>query len=229
MEQKRATGIDRRYSEIRRTSGEDFTLLEPLQNWTDLLASGISPADIKLIGINGGSIASAEYRIGLALGAEVGVIEGSGRVDARLLQDDEWNVVQGLVPMPPDLMTIRSFLRFRSAMLQRNQREQFARAIHEDYREAQADPDRSDDPSLLNWKKLDASLKESNRQQADDISEKLRRMGYGIRKAKTREIDLEPFGPEKSRPWPGWNTGAGMWSACGLGGAGVRRRMSVRS
>lgn len=185
--------IDRRYREIRRTEGDDFTLLEPLQNWVDLIASGILPKDVKLLGINGGQIASAEYRIGLALGAEVGIIEGSGRDAARLLQDNEWNTAQGLVPMPPDLMTVRSFLRSRSSPLPRNQREKIAKSIHEHYRITQAGPDQSDALSMQVWEKLHPDLQESNRQQADDIAEKLRQMGIDIRKVKDRDIAFMTF------------------------------------
>lgn len=189
----RGVTLDRRYQEIRRTEGDGFTLLEPLQNWTDLIASGILPSDVKLIGINGGLIASAEYRLGLAFGAEVGIIEGSGRVAARLMQDDEWNAVQGLVPMPPDLMTVRSFLRSKSKALPRDRREKIARSIHENYRYTQADPDLSNDPSLKVWEQLNLDLQESNRQQADDIAEKLRQMDFGILQVKDRDIALMTF------------------------------------
>jgi hypothetical protein len=49
-----------RYDEIRRTDGAGFSPLESLQNWIDLLAAGIRPTDVKLLGINGGTIAAAE-------------------------------------------------------------------------------------------------------------------------------------------------------------------------
>ena len=189
----RGVTIDHRYTEIRRTEGDDFTLLEPLQTWIDLTAAGILAKDVKLLGINGGAISAAEYRIGLALGAEVGVIADSGRVAARLLQDDDWNTVPGLVPMPPDVMTIRSFLRVNSGTLSRTKREKIASIIHEYFRQAQANPDFSEDPSLQRWEELHPDLQESNRQQAEDIAEKLRQMGFGIRTVNNRDIALMTF------------------------------------
>ncbi|MFC1660385.1 hypothetical protein ACFL3S_02815, partial [Gemmatimonadota bacterium] len=68
-----------RYQELRYTDGMEFTPLEPLQNWIDLLASGVTPSQVRLLGIGGGAIAGAEYRIALALGARVGLVTKSGR------------------------------------------------------------------------------------------------------------------------------------------------------
>jgi hypothetical protein len=80
----------KRYRELRYTAGRKFSPAEPLQNWTDLLASGIPPASVGVIGINGGTIAAAEYRIALALGATVGLIAESGREAGRLAADPWW-------------------------------------------------------------------------------------------------------------------------------------------
>jgi hypothetical protein len=67
-----AVDIDKRYSKVLETKGSDFSPLEPLQTWIDLFAAGISPARVKLLGINGGEIAAFEYRLAAALGAQVG-------------------------------------------------------------------------------------------------------------------------------------------------------------
>jgi len=61
-------------------------------------------------------------------------------------------------------------------------RENMARAIHEKYRMDRIGKAGSDDPSLARWEHLPEYLKESNRQQADDISEKLHRIGCTVRK-----------------------------------------------
>ena len=106
-----ATPDEERYDELRRTDGIGFTALEPLQNWIDLAASGIAPADVRLLGINGGIIAAAEYRLALGLGARVGLIEESGREAARLLPDADWAASARLVRLPRDAAAIRAFLR----------------------------------------------------------------------------------------------------------------------
>jgi ppGpp synthetase/RelA/SpoT-type nucleotidyltranferase len=82
--------IDRRYKEFRFTRGDDFSIRETIAFWEDFLASGGDPRTVKLIGFNGGSIAGFEYRLALAYGARVGVIENSGRQADALLDDPLW-------------------------------------------------------------------------------------------------------------------------------------------
>jgi len=105
-----ATPDAERYDELRLTDGVGFSPLEPLANWIDLVASGIPPAAVRLIGINGGRIAATEYRLALALGARVGLIEESGREAARLLPDADWAGSPRLVLLPRDAAAIRAFL-----------------------------------------------------------------------------------------------------------------------
>lgn len=57
--------------------------------------------------------------------------------------------------------------------------EKVAKAIHEKYRRDQEGKKPQDDPALRAWGDLSEALRESNRQQADQIPEKLRRIGYG--------------------------------------------------
>lgn len=64
-----------------------------------------------------------------------------------------------------------------------NLREQLAQAIHERYREHQQGVKPADDPAMQPWENLTEDLRESNRQQANQIPEKLRAVGYGIRPA----------------------------------------------
>lgn len=184
---------DRRYAEIRRTDGHGFSAMEPLQNWIDLIASGIYPSQVKLLGINGGTIAAAEYRIALALGARVAVIEDSGREAAKLLPDDDWGTSEMLVRLPPDAMTVRAFIGAGSSRLEPQLRETIGRAIHEAYREVQVARRPSPDPSLAEWDALLDHLKESNRQQADHISEKLRQTGCTVHTVEGRDVSLMKF------------------------------------
>jgi hypothetical protein len=102
--------IDPRYKVIRKTAGGFFSPREPLQYWTDILASGISPAGVKLIGISGGNISAAEYRIALLLGAKVGIFKESGRAAADLLEDPEWNASDNLVVLTEDGAALRAFM-----------------------------------------------------------------------------------------------------------------------
>lgn len=62
-------------------------------------------------------------------------------------------------------------------------RETVARAIHEGYRADQAGRKPADDPAMADWDHLPEHLRESNRQQAAHIFEKLRVTGYEARPA----------------------------------------------
>jgi ppGpp synthetase/RelA/SpoT-type nucleotidyltranferase len=181
---------DRRYSEVRHTEGNDFSALEPLQYWIDIIASGIHPSDVKLLGINGNTIAAAEYRIALALGARVLLVEDSGREAARLLSDGDWSGSEMLVRLPADGSTMSAIIGSRESPLKPEARDTIARAIHEAYRTTQLSGGQGQEPSLAEWEDLLDYLKESNRQAADHIAEKLRRIGCTIHKVEGHEVSL---------------------------------------
>ena len=103
------TGLDPRYSQIHATDGKEFSALEPLQYWIDLVASGISPERVKLIGINGGEISACEYRLALLFSSGVGIFAGSGREADTLLKDPDWAGSKTLFRLPPDPAAVRAF------------------------------------------------------------------------------------------------------------------------
>jgi hypothetical protein len=185
--------IDKRYSEIRYTEGNDFSALEPLQYWSDIIASGISPSQVKLLGINGGAITATEYRIALALGAYVAVIKDNESEAEKLLMDDDWSTLKMLLPLPADVMTIKAFIGWGSSTLTPDTREVIAKAIHNHYRYIRRSDAPSQEPSTVPWGKLPHHLKESNRQQAEHNFEKLRQIGYTVHKITDRDITLMVF------------------------------------
>ncbi len=196
---------DDRYHEHRRTDGADqFTALEPLQNWLDLLATNIKPKDVRMLGINGGNIAGLEYRMAVALGATVGIIEDSGREAERVLNDwpaqppavpldvdrvmeqaDEGAFASSpgqLLPLPPDPATVRAFLqmgRTTPKELPSDVAGDAARLIHRDFLEQQryVHPD----PVMQPWPRLRGDLKESNRSQIEYLVCILYANKFGVR------------------------------------------------
>ncbi|MBI4259000.1 MAG: hypothetical protein HY658_00380, partial [Actinobacteria bacterium] len=179
--------VDPRYSEIRKTDGDAFSPLEPLQGWIDLVASGVDPRDVKVLGIDGGDIAGIEYRIALALGASVGVIEESGRAASGLLADEAWLGSRNLVPLPEDPQTVRLFIGPRAPELPADVRDTLAREIHERHRTA------TSAAPLRPWPDLQDVFKESSRLQADHIYEKLREAGYTVTDSTDRPVELFDF------------------------------------
>jgi ppGpp synthetase/RelA/SpoT-type nucleotidyltranferase len=163
------------YDELRTTAGHGFSPLEPLQNWVDLVASGVPAAGVRVLGINGGRIAALEYRIALALGATVGLVADSGREAGRLLADEHWTSSR-LIRLPVDPETLRVFVAPVAEPLPEPTRSTLGRFIHERSRRERG-PRPDIDPALAEWDELPGDFRNSNLQQADHIGEKLRRIG----------------------------------------------------
>jgi hypothetical protein len=192
------TNIDKRYDEIRQTGGDDFTPLQPLQNWIDIIASGINPSQVKVVGINGGMISAVEYRIAIALRARVAVVEESGREAAKLIKDKDWTSSSLLTYIFPDPGTMSAFINYGNYKLEpATQRDKIGRVFHEAYREARAKDKQVQDESMKPWNDLRENLKESNRQQADYIQGKLQMIGCKVRKVKGRKAKLIKFSKQE--------------------------------
>jgi hypothetical protein len=157
------------------------------------MAAGIQPSQVKLLGINGGMIAAIEYRIALALGATVAIIEESGREAAKLFYDSDWGTSNSLLRLPADTMSVRAFVGSESLQMKINTRETIARAIHKAYWDEQIRREPSVNSSLVAWNELPNNLRESNRQQADHILEKLHQIGCTLEKVKDRKVSLFKF------------------------------------
>jgi hypothetical protein len=102
--------LDDRYSEIRRSDGIDFGPADALAYWSDILASGIAPDQVAVLGIGGGEIAAFEYRLALVLGAWVGILRETGREAAKLLVDPTWSEARKLFEVSTDADGIHRFL-----------------------------------------------------------------------------------------------------------------------
>ena len=146
------------------------------------MASGVLPSQVKVFGIDGGSISANEYKMALALGASVALLEGSGREAKKLRHNRHWRASQGLVCIPADSYIIEEFIKPHPQQLDTADRERLARAIHEAYRERERGVTSDDDPSMMPWDELPSYLKHSNRAQADRIFEKVERIGYAVEK-----------------------------------------------
>ncbi|NQT50429.1 hypothetical protein HQ576_00165, partial [bacterium] len=174
--------LDTRYDErIQVAEGDDFSPAEPLQCWIDLIAAGVDPANVRVLGVNGGNIAAFEYRLALALGATVGVIESSGRAVADLLPDVDWWDAKNLLWLPLDKDVIRAFVCQKPSTLTPAALDRAARAVHEAF-VADKLSERSA-PSVQPWPSLRDDFKESNRGQVAFAEEVLRTVGYAVRKA----------------------------------------------
>jgi len=99
--------LDKRYSAIHLTGGKDFSIMEPIHYWYDLMKAGIEPNKIKLIGINGGDISAFEFVAAIVFGAQVGIMKNSGRAASELINDQSWeDPVQVLGQRPKKLFKV---------------------------------------------------------------------------------------------------------------------------
>ncbi len=153
---------DKRYTRTcRMTNERDFSPMQPLQNWIDLIARGTDPADVKLVGINGGRIAGFEYRLALALGAQVGLIVDSGREAGGLQADLDWRDEFGLVLLPRTTEAVRQFLD------QPREIQPLARLLHQEYLLQHKPRDVSQQAALAEWRDLSERYRELNRGAAE--------------------------------------------------------------
>lgn len=173
------TAVDEADGVVRivRTDGHGFSAMESLQAWTDLVAAGVPPARVKLLGIGGGDISHAEYAVGLALGAQVALVEGTGLPAARAFETPPWAPADTPLRLPFDAMTLRAFLLVNELPAERKEFEAAARRTHEEYLKSA----RSKEPSLQPWEKLPPVLRLSNFHQVAYAENILRGAGLGVR------------------------------------------------
>lgn len=169
--------LDERYAEVRAIDDAGFTPMGPLQAWTDIVAAGIDPARVRLVGINGGRISAAEYRIALALGATVALVTDSGREAAKLVPDTRWGGSERLIDMPADAASVRAYVGGTCVPVPEDLQEAIAREMHEVYRRDKERELRPDEPALAEWDELIPEFRRSSLQHAGDIFAKLALIG----------------------------------------------------
>ncbi len=165
--------------------GDDFSPSQPLQYWSDLISSGVNVSDIIVLGINGGEISSFEYRLALAMGATVAIIESSGGAATELYKDSSWLNAPGLLWFPNDTMTLSVLLHPHKSEITKDHLDLAAQAVHEKYIEENKNTPK--DLSMRPWSALPENLRESNRQQVLYAETILRKIGYGIKPATSQE------------------------------------------
>lgn len=163
------------YEVLRETPGaHDFSVLEPVGMWRDVISAGIEPASVRLVVCPGGAITLQEIVIARSFGARVGWLDPAGdaseSLDAMLPLGSG-----GVLELPADAMTLRAFI--APTELTDPLRSSIARALHNDYRRAQRTRKDDEDPALAPWDELPASLQASNLAQADDVPNKLALIG----------------------------------------------------
>jgi ppGpp synthetase/RelA/SpoT-type nucleotidyltranferase len=186
----------KRFFRLIKTPGTDFTPLDPLQGWTDLIAACVDPRRVKLISFAGGHISRVEYAVALAFGARVGMVESDVVPAERRFNNPLWQDHPHLIRLPLDAMTLRAFLQVDGLPLaeaDKKRLEPAARRAHEDYMQSA----RPRDPSLQPWEELDENLKISNYHQVAYWENALREVGLGVRKFTKKDQKHDPLNMDK--------------------------------
>jgi len=172
---------DGRGYEVHYMPGDDYTPLEPLQMWTDLLGSGVNPADVNLLGINGGRLTALEFRLALAMGATVGVIQNSGAAAKDILEDEDWKKADRLLLLPDDPQTAKAFVLGTPRAREINEEDQREisecdHKVHATERKAK----RKEEPRNYDWDHLPPDFKNSTLQRTAYRMEQLAAIGMRI-------------------------------------------------
>ncbi len=174
---------DDRYDQRIKCGEEGFSPEQILKNWTDILAAGIRPEDVRMLGFGGGDLCAVEYRIALGLGAWVGIVEGSGGTAELLLSDDLWRDSPRLLTLPNDPASIRALSqppRVRPGLDDATV-EKMAMAFHEEY--VKGSTNRLPD-NMKPWgRKLKDTFKTANREQAKYSVQILEACGFTVEPA----------------------------------------------
>jgi ppGpp synthetase/RelA/SpoT-type nucleotidyltranferase len=184
---------DDRYDNLFEVGKEgSFSAGQILRNWTDFLSKGIEPEEVLLLGFGGGTISAIEYRIALAMGATVALVESSGGEADRLLADPLWTGLKNLFPVPMDRASVRAFV--SPATREYKRLEEMATAFHEVYVEGST----SRLPANMRpWPDLEETYKKSNREQAKYAVEILRAVGFDVRPVEGEVAPFKSFSQEE--------------------------------
>jgi hypothetical protein len=172
------------------TVGTDFLPEQILRNLSDLLAAGVRPQDVLLLGFGGGSLSAVEYRIALGLGAAVGIVAGTGGAADKLLADPLWTGLPNLYQLPFDAATVRAFVMPPDHDLDPDAQKEMAKTFHARYVAGSA---RRLPPNMRPWDKLEATFQRANLEQAHYSVEILEAVGFEVRKIDGAPTILSDF------------------------------------
>ncbi len=168
------------YTQLVRTPGTgDFTLLEPLQMWADLLGSSVNPKEVRLLCLGGGELSAGELALAWALDAHSAVLGDDSTAERRFASVLQWAGDEpgpGVV-LPDDPATLTALFMFDVPVEERRW-EKSGAAVHEAYLRSQAG--KAQKSNLLPWPLLRDDFKHSNRHQAACAVEILRQSGFAV-------------------------------------------------
>jgi ppGpp synthetase/RelA/SpoT-type nucleotidyltranferase len=174
--------------------GDDFLPEQILRNWSDILAGGIKPRDVLLLGFGGGALSAVEYRIALGLGASVGIVSGTGGEAEKLLMDPLWSGMPNLYELPLDSATIRAFVMPSDHDLDPAAQLEMAKTFHAKFVSGSG---RRLPANMQPWERLQETFRRANLEQAHYSVEILEAAGFNVVKVDGPPVILNDFTEEE--------------------------------
>jgi ppGpp synthetase/RelA/SpoT-type nucleotidyltranferase len=182
---------DRDYDSFVKTKSTDYSVLEPLSYWVDILFSNVKPEKVLVLGISGGELSALEYKMALAIGAKVCLAGKLGGTAQTVVFDPEWKDLPNLFNLPNDPLTVWAMVnQNRQGILSAEEVGMLAPKVHEYYRKKRRDqlkPDKETDINkyrvVMLWDKLPSSLQFSNLKQVAFMEHIYNRGGLKFQKA----------------------------------------------
>jgi hypothetical protein len=184
-------GTDRDYDGFVKTKSSDYSVLEPLSYWVDILFSNVSPDKVFVLGISGGELSMLEYKIALAVGAKVCLVGKLGGAAQVVAFDPEWKDLSNLYNIPNDPLTVWAMVNQNiQGILSDEEVNELAPKVHEYYRfkrREKLNPDKETDINqfrvVMKWDKLALSLQNSNLKQVAFMEHIFNRGGLKFQKS----------------------------------------------
>jgi ppGpp synthetase/RelA/SpoT-type nucleotidyltranferase len=177
------------YDNFYETPSGGFSALDVLVCWADLICNDIKPQDVLLVGIDGGKIATMEYKIALSLGAKVALMAYSGRAVSDFVEDKTWKNHRNLLILPNDPLTLWALVNQTTKTILSDQEiKELAPQVHGFYRDLELGKFKSNTEDinkykvLMPWDNLNPMLQNSNLKQVAFYELILKRVGLSIRK-----------------------------------------------
>lgn len=174
-----------------RTKSENYSILEPLSYWVDILLSNTNPNNVIVVGINGDEISSLEYKMALAFGAKVCLAGKTGGAAQTVVFDQNWKNLSNLYNIPNDPCTLWAIANFnKRGTLNSEEINQLAPKMHEFYRakrlsgfNSEKETDINKYRVMMEWDKLSPALQKSNIRQVAFMEHIFNRGGFVFRKS----------------------------------------------
>jgi ppGpp synthetase/RelA/SpoT-type nucleotidyltranferase len=176
---------DIRYDRLIVCGDDKFLPEQILCNWIDLIDNAINPKEILLLGFGGGPLSALEYRLALAFGASVAVVDEVGGASKDLVKDILWSGVPNLMPLPFDTMSVQAFVTQPGDTFGDKTLEEMAMAFHANYVSISSGrlPD-----NMKPWPNLKETFKKANIEQARYAVRILETCGFKVREVPSPSV-----------------------------------------